>query len=122
MTNVEAIFIVFKTPATYTTTNLFYSDVVLFNDTTNFDLHTTSASLNYDASSSPSDTTHLINLTASTFHVLQVNFDAPQTFTAPLTLTPTGFRGSIAEIIVINGPLGTPEKNNIRSYLSTKYP
>ncbi|WP_408098617.1 beta strand repeat-containing protein [Peredibacter sp. HCB2-198] len=121
LSNVETVFIVFVTPPTRNPHNIFSTDVALDDNGMSFDIDTTLATLNLDGSTYGLNTTHNTNMGTNTVHVLQVDFDSPQSFAGGSTLINTTFDGQIGEVMAISGTLTPAQKTIIRNYLSGIY-
>lgn len=120
LNSVETVFIVFRTPATRNPHNIFGSEIALVDNGASFDINTVSASLDLDGTPYVTNTTHTTNMGSSTVHVLQVDFTAPQSFSAG-TLINTTYDGGIGEIMAVSGSLTNAQKTAIKTYLQNKY-
>lgn len=122
ISNVQTVFIVFKTPATafFADRQIFGSDIILNAQANDFDLSTSNSRIILDGGAQQGPASSFpVAMAENSVHVLQVDFSTPQSVSG--NLVETGFNGSIAEIWAINGALTTAQKDTIRNYLDGKY-
>jgi hypothetical protein len=121
--SVSMVYMVFETPSSVTGTDMdiFDTDITINDTFFNFDLATKSATITVDATTyNTNDTSHNTNFSTGETHVLQLQFQNPQSY-SNVDLINNGYQGAIGEVIVIEGTLSTTEKNNIRNYLNGRY-
>lgn len=120
LNDVRTLFIVFKTPASVTIDrDIFDNGVTIAQDTTVFDLDSRNGTINLDGATT-SGTSHDVNMTTSTTHILQIDFVSPEDFNAG-ALIGTSFDGAIGEVMAISGALTAGQKTIILNYLNAKY-
>lgn len=119
LANAEEVFIVFRAPSALANLDLFSTDISLQNDGTAFDLVTDNASINLDGAST-SGTTHDVNMSTASVHILHAAFTTPISYGAGALIT-SSYLGGVAEVIIVNSTLTPAQRSAILTYLNNKF-
>lgn len=119
ISNVEEIFVVFKTSGTLANLDMISTEISLVNDGTNFDLTTLGSTINLDGVTA-SGTSFNVNMPRSTVHILHSVLNTPASYGAGALINTT-FRGGIGDVILVTGTLTPTQRAAILTYLNLKY-